>query len=161
MKLNGVARETPLEIYTPLAQDTGRSVAVVTRTSIDAEAALRSLTNLVKEMNGDLAVYDVSTIEHLLSQSMARQRVTATSSAIVGLFLRNGVVTAAIGIVLGGLGAYWLTSYLEGLLFGVKPADAVAFASGAGVLFGVALIACYVPAARAARVSPTIALRGE
>jgi putative ABC transport system permease protein len=90
-----------------------------------------------------------------------RLALGATSSAIVGLFLRNGVVTAAIGIVLGGLGAYWLTSYLEDLLFGVKPADAVAFASGAGVLFGVALIACYLPAARAARISPTVALRGD
>jgi putative ABC transport system permease protein len=59
------------------------------------------------------------------------------------------------------VGAYWLTGFLDGLLFGVKPADAIAFASGAGVLFAVALIACYVPAARAARVSPTVALKGD
>lgn len=202
VKLNGVDQETPLEIYTPLAQDTGRTVAIVARTSIDAEAALPSLTNLVKEMNGDLPVYDATTIEKLLSQSMARQRVTAavlgvfasialllaavglygivshgvtertpeigvrlalgaTSSAIVGLFLRNGIVTAGAGILLGGVGAYWLTAYLEELLFGVTPSDGVAFAAGAGILFAVAVIACYVPAARASRVSPTIALRGE
>lgn len=202
VKLNGVDQETPLQVYTPLAQDTGRTAAIVARTSIEPEAVLLSLTNLVRELNGDLPVYNARTLEDLLSLSMAQQRLTAailaifalvalllaavglygivshgvtertpeigvrlalgaTSGAIVRLFLRNGVVTAGVGIMLGAVGAYWLTAYLEDLLFNIKPSDAVAFGAGAGTLFAVALVACYVPAARAARVSPTVALRGE
>jgi putative ABC transport system permease protein len=202
IKMNGVAEETPLHVYTPLSQDTGRTINVIARTSIDPKAVQLSLANLVREMNGDIPVYNATTLETLLSESTARQRVTAailtifavvalllaaiglfgivshgvtertpeigvrlalgaTSSAIVRLFVRNGLVTAAVGIVIGALGAYWLTRFLEELLFGVEPLDRIAFATGAGVLFLVALVACYVPASRAARVSPTVALRGD
>jgi putative ABC transport system permease protein len=202
IKLNGVAQETPLQVYTPLSQDTGRTINVIARTSIDPKAVLLSLGNLVGEMNGDIPVYNATTFETLLSESTARQRVTAailtifavvalllaaiglfgivshgvtertpeigvrlalgaTSAGIVRLFVRGGIVTAVVGIVIGGLGAYWLTRFLEELLFGVEPLDRIAFVAGAGMLFLVALIACYVPASRAARVSPTVALRGE
>jgi putative ABC transport system permease protein len=90
-----------------------------------------------------------------------RLALGATSASIVGLFLRHGVVTAGLGVGLGAAGAYWLTGFLEELLFGVEPVDRVAFAAGAATLLGVALIACYVPASRAAKVSPTTALRGD
>ncbi|HEX6323138.1 MAG TPA: FtsX-like permease family protein, partial [Vicinamibacterales bacterium] len=90
-----------------------------------------------------------------------RLALGAAPGAIVRLFLRGGVATAGSGIVLGAAGAFWLTRFLDQLLFGVTPVDGVAFAAAAAALFAVALIACYLPAARAARISPTVALRGD
>lgn len=202
VKLEGVAAETPLQVYTPLSQDSPRSVAVIARTSIAPEAVLRSLEGLVRELNRDFPVYNVSTIETMMREATARERVSAAvlgvfavialllasiglygvvshgvtertqeiglrmalgagAPAIVRLFLGSGIVTAGIGIVLGGVGAFWLMRFLKDLLFGVQPVDTLAFGAGAATLFAVALIACYIPAARASRVSPTIALRGE
>jgi putative ABC transport system permease protein len=65
------------------------------------------------------------------------------------------------GIILGAVGAFALTRTLSGLLFGVSSMDATTFAAMAGTLFAVTLFACYIPARRAARVDPLIALRYE
>jgi putative ABC transport system permease protein len=202
VKTHGVAEATPLQVYSPLAQDTVRSVALIVRTSIAPEAVLLSLSDLVKTLNGDLPVYNAATLKSMLAESTARERVTATvlgvfavialllaaiglfgvvshgvtertpeigvrlalgasPAGIIRLFLKAGVATAATGIAIGAAGSFWLTRFLSQLLFGVTPVDGLAFAAAAGVLFGVAVVACYVPAVRAARISPTIALRGE
>jgi putative ABC transport system permease protein len=68
---------------------------------------------------------------------------------------------ALLGIAIGLVGAFFLTRLMSKLLFGVTPTDAVTFASVAAILFVVALLACYIPARRAAKVDPTIALRYE
>jgi hypothetical protein len=66
-----------------------------------------------------------------------------------------------LGGALGATGAYWVTGFLDELLFGAEPVDRVAFLAGAATLLGVAVVACYVPAMRAPRVNPTVALRGN
>ena len=80
---------------------------------------------------------------------------------IVRLVLAGSLVLTAIGIALGMAGAVLLTRYLRSLLFGVQPVDALTFAA-VGILFGiVAMLASYVPARRAARVDPMVALRAD
>jgi len=75
--------------------------------------------------------------------------------------VRRGLATAGAGIAVGGVAALFLTSLMEGLLFGVAPRDPVTFAVSGGALLAVAALASAVPALRAARVDPLEALRSE
>jgi putative ABC transport system permease protein len=77
------------------------------------------------------------------------------------MILRQGMALALIGVALGLFGALWLTRLLQQLLFEVAPTDPLTYTGVAVVLGLAALLACYVPARRAARVDPLIALRTE
>jgi putative ABC transport system permease protein len=73
----------------------------------------------------------------------------------------GGTRLAAAGIGIGLLAALGTTRLLRGLLYGVQPTDPVTFAAVAALLMAVALVASAVPALRATRVDPLVALRGE
>ena len=90
-----------------------------------------------------------------------RMALGAQLRDVLTMVLRSGLSLALLGISIGLAGAFGLTRLMSKLLFGVTPTDAVTFASVAGILFVVALLACYVPARRATRVDPSIALRYE
>lgn len=90
-----------------------------------------------------------------------RKALGASRSHIVGIVLRRGVGLAAAGVVLGLAGALALTRLLEGLLFGTSPREAVVFVLLPLLLTVIAAVASYLPARRAARVDPVIALRAE
>ena len=88
-----------------------------------------------------------------------RQALGAEPRAILALVLRQGMRTTGIGVALGLAGAAALTRYLQSLLFNVGAYDLAVYAGVTTLLVGVALAACYLPARRATRVAPTVALR--
>jgi hypothetical protein len=90
-----------------------------------------------------------------------RLALGAEPKRIVRLVLRDGVAWTIGGLAGGLAGALVLTRYLESLLFRVRATDAVTFVGVAVVLVGVALVATAVPALRAVRVDPMLALRSE
>src|SRR5437667_2303943 len=90
-----------------------------------------------------------------------RMALGAQMSDVLKLVLRGGMTLAAIGIAVGLAGAFALTRWMTSLLFGVKPTDALTFTAVAVCLLVTALLACYLPARRATKVDPLVALRYE
>ena len=77
------------------------------------------------------------------------------------MMLRQGLRFAVIGVMLGLVGALVLTRLMSSLLFQVSSLDVATFAFGAATLSAIVLLACYLPARRATRVDPLVALRYE
>jgi putative ABC transport system permease protein len=77
------------------------------------------------------------------------------------MVIRQGLGLALTGVVLGIIGAFVLTRLMEGLLFGVSATDPVTFSAISLLLIFVALMACFIPARRATKVDPIIALKYE
>jgi len=90
-----------------------------------------------------------------------RMALGARYGNVLVLVLRQGMLLAGVGIVIGILGALALTRLLSGLLFGVTPTDPVTFAATPAILLGVAVLACWIPARRAAGIDPVRALRQD
>jgi ABC-type antimicrobial peptide transport system permease subunit len=90
-----------------------------------------------------------------------RMALGAQSADVFGMLLRKALVLISAGILIGGAGALALTRVLEKFLFEVKPADLPTFAAVTVILALSALAACYLPALRAMRVDPMVALRYE
>lgn len=88
-----------------------------------------------------------------------RQALGANPRSILSLVLAQGLTRVGIGMALGLAGALALSKYLESMLFGVSSKDVPVFAAVTLVLFAVALLACYIPARRATRIDPMVALR--
>jgi predicted permease len=90
-----------------------------------------------------------------------RMALGAQAENVRWMFVRQGVQVALLGVIVGALAAAGLTTYIQTLLFNVGRLDVPAFVGMAAVMLAVALLASYIPARRASRVDPVIALRAE
>ena len=137
---------------------------------VDDSIAQRRLNMLLMGLFSGLAlllsavgIYGL--LSHAVTQRTQEMGIRMALGAQVGdvlkLVLRQGMLLALIGEVIGLAAAFALTRLIRGLLFGVTPNDAMTFVAVVGVLTIVALLACYIPARRATKVDPLIALRYE
>jgi predicted permease len=85
----------------------------------------------------------------------------ATQDRVVRLVIGQGIALTVAGVTIGLIGAYWLVHLLATLLYGITATDPVTFVGVSAVLLGVAWLASYLPARRASRVDPVIAMRAE
>jgi predicted permease len=90
-----------------------------------------------------------------------RMALGAGKSEILKMVISQGIKLALIGVAIGLAGALGLTRFLSGLLYGIKPSDPLTFVAVSALLISVALLASYIPARRATKVDPIVALRQD
>ena len=90
-----------------------------------------------------------------------RTSLGASRREIISLVMAHGMRLTAIGLAAGVVASFALTRFLAGLLYGVRPADPATLAAVTVLLGTIALVACYIPARRATKVDPMVALRHE
>jgi len=195
-------KEPPIAVYFPFEQYLARSMFLVIRTSIDPLKLTPAITREIQELDPEMPVYDLNSMDQRLYDSLARRRfamlllgvfaVIALILAAIGIYgvmvysvsqrtheigirmalgaqranilnlvIRQALVLASIGTVIGLTGAFALTRIMSSLLYGISATDPFTFVITPLVLGGTALLAAYVPARRAAKVDPMVALRCE
>jgi ABC-type antimicrobial peptide transport system permease subunit len=130
-----------------------RSFALV----VFAAFALSAVVLAVVGLYGVLA----RSVEERRRELGVRGALGATPARVAAFVVRQGMTLAVVGILVGAAGAAAVTSALESMLFGVTPLDPLTFGGTIALLAAMSLLACAVPAARAARVDPAITLRAE
>ena len=207
IKHRGVDLEPRPEMYIsylqpPLKDWNLQSVFLSVRAESEPQNLVPFLREAVKEIDSDQPIYSVSTMEHLVSRSIAQRRLNmllmavfsalalllatigiygvmsyavtertneigirmalgAQTSDVLAMVIRQGMRLTLVGVVVGLIAAFALTRLMENLLFKVSATDLMTYAVITGLLTVVALFACYIPARRASKVDPMIALRCE
>ena len=119
----------------------------------------------VDRQRGIRAAVSYGVLSYVVSQRRrelgVRAALGASRTSLVALVIREGLAVAGIGLAAGLAGAALLTRLLQSVLFGVTPLDPASFLAGPIVLIPVALVACAIPALRAASTEPAEALRCE
>jgi putative ABC transport system permease protein len=190
------------ELYRCALQATPRTQMLVVRTAGEPAAIFPALRNEVRQLNPQLPLYRVNTLQTQLANTLNQPRfravllagfaVIALALATIGIYgvtahavnqrrhevgvrmalganarevltliLKQHLRPAIVGVVVGIAGAVVLARFLESLVYGVGASDPLTFGLMAITLVGVAVIACWIPASRATRVDPLIALRME
>jgi putative ABC transport system permease protein len=201
-RLYGLANPARLEVYVPLRQDPESGMALVVKSGADPAALTSAIREAVQSMDKDQPIRAISTMQELLSNSVATRRMTlvllglfsglALILGAIGIYgvisysvaqrtheigirmalgaprrdvfrmvVGQGLKLAGLGIAIGIVGAFGLARLMYSLLYGISASDFETFAGVSLLLALVAVLACYVPARRAMRVDPTVALRYE
>jgi putative ABC transport system permease protein len=179
-----------------------RRINLLTRTDVEPTSLAASVRGQIAALNKDQAVFNVRTMEQIVSQSVAPRRfsmlllavfaVVALALAVIGIYgmlsyavaqrtreiglrmtlgaqrtdvmrlvIGHGMKLAIAGVVLGLIASFALTRTMKNLLFGVSATDPITFVSITVLLAVVAFVACWIPARRATKVDPILALRYE
>jgi len=196
-------REPEPEVYGSVFQhDFLLHAGFVVRSDADPAALVPSIRNAIAQIDKNLPVADVATMDEILSDSVAQPRLQAILLGIFGalamllaavgvygvmsysvsqrtseigvrmalgadrgdvlvMVCKQGLRLAGIGLAIGLLLALAVTRVMSSVLFGVSPTDPATFAAIVVLLALVALLACYIPARRATKVDPMVALRYE
>ena len=157
-EVQAIDRDQPIAAVKPMTEWINASVA-----------GPRYRTTLLGLFAGLAMILAATGIYGVMSYSVAqrtheigiRMALGARRLDVLRLVVRQGMLLTVIGVVLGLLGAFGLTRVMSSLLFGVTAKDPITFAVVAVLLIAVALIACFVPAQRATKVDPLVALRYE
>ncbi len=166
MSLAGAARAQIRELDRGLPVSNVQSMEDVMSTARSRPRFLTLLLTLFSSVSLVLAALGIyGVISYLVAQRTneigIRMALGAQAGDVVRLVGATGLRLALAGTVIGAVGAFALTRFLSGLLFGVSSADPVTFLAMAAALGIVTLVACYIPARRASKVDPLIALRYE
>jgi putative ABC transport system permease protein len=147
-----LSRVMPLEDYVGLSVQ-GRRFSLIL---IGAFAAIALLLSVI-------GIYGVTayTVAQRTREIGIRVALGAQRSEVLALMMRQGAVLILAGIGVGVVASLALTRFLSSMLFGVAPTDPVTFALVSGLLVSVGALACWIPARRAMRVDPIVALRHE
>jgi macrolide transport system ATP-binding/permease protein len=189
-------------LYFPMVRDYEGSAALIVSSDAEQAGLINALRREVQQMDANLPVYDVKTMnDHmrlslfplragawvagsfaLLALTLAalgiygvmaysvsqrtreigiRMALGATSRDVLSLVIKQGMQLALIGLGVGLAGSLAVTRLMSSVLYGVSATDAVTFALVSALLGVVVFAACYIPARRAARVDPMVALRCE
>ena len=129
----------------------------------EAAAALRDLRFALALFLAAMGIYGLMAyaVSQRTQELGLRIALGAQRRDIALLTLRPGLTLTLAGLAIGVVGAAILTRWMASLLFGVSPTDALTFVGVPVILGTVALAACYIPARRAMRVDPIVALRYE
>ena len=124
---------------------------------------LLSLFSLLAMMLASVGIYGLMhySVAQRTHEIGVRMALGARPANVVGMVIGQGISLAAMGLVAGLAGAWWLTRLLASLLFGITASDPLTFGVAAILLTAVAVLASLIPAWRAARVDPLAALRCE
>ena len=124
---------------------------------------LLTLFALIGTILGATGIYGVLayTVTRRTQEIGIRRALGAPAGRLVRDIIRGGMLPVVVGLVLGLIGSFWTSRLLTTQLFGVSANDAETYAIAVVAVIGVSLLACVLPARRALRVSPIIALRAE
>lgn len=156
--IRGLAPEQPIEKLLTVEQIRDESVAP-RRLNALLVASFGALALIVAAI-GIAAVLAFS-VSARTNEIGVRMSLGADSSRVQRMILSEGGLLVGIGLAIGVVGSLLLTRLMQGMLFGVSPNDPATLATVAGVMALVGITACWVPALRAARIDPGIALRAQ
>jgi len=147
-------------IATPSTMDEIVDLSTAQRRVALTVFAFFSAIALLLAMGGVYGVMSGAVTERMREFGL-RAALGANPSGILRLVLRDGLSLALVGLAIGGAGAVLLGRYLGSLLYAVEPRDPVTLGLAGVVVVSTSLLACVVPARRAARVDPMTALRSD
>jgi putative ABC transport system permease protein len=165
----GTAQSLKQEIWKVDAQLPVTRLKTMSEVSASSFAARRFNMSLLSLFAGLALVLAAIGIYGVMSNAVTqrtpeigiRLALGASPIDVLKLIVRNGLTLVVIGVAVGLVGAFALTRLMTTLLFGVTPTDGLTIVIVSAVLIGVALLACLIPARRATRVDPLVALRYE